>query len=187
MINKNTTIVILIFTIAAVLAGAGWYYFLTQNKTTEAPTTNAPDLQANESNVEINKKDGLKLYRNEEWGFEFRYPADWEIRQPAFGSAVSKFNMAVEPPSPHLPDPIRINILPTDWIEQAHEKIKARGFEPSGIEIDGVSGVKYEYTSEGLPQIDYFFPREDYWIVVGGKKEYEDILNKVIASFKFLK
>jgi hypothetical protein len=136
----------------------------------------------------IENPDGTKTYRSKDWGFEFRFPGDWEVRQPAFGSVMSKFNFAIQPSNEkHLPDPVRINILPNDWIMQVYKKIEARGISSFEVQVNGVRGIGYEYTSEGLPQIDYFFPLGmDTTIVIGGKKQYKDVLENVLDSFKFL-
>jgi len=148
------------------------------------PIDNIPNSSINNNPVNI---DGSKLYRNEEWGFEFQYPKDWQILQPAFGSAVSKFNMDVVPPVRHLPDPIRINILPNDWIARVQNTFEVEKIIPSKITISGVDGLRYDHKSEGLSQIDYLFSRKTYWVVVGGKKQYEDVLNQVLSTLKFLK
>ena len=64
---------------------------------------------------------GTKTYRNEEWGFQFEYPEGWEVTTPAFGSAVSLFNMEVGPDGSGL---VLVNITPQDWIEEALVKMK---------------------------------------------------------------
>ena len=178
--------ILLFIIISILLLGAGAVIFLFPQNST-SPANNTSDSQPNENDTEINEIDGMKLYRNEEWGFEFWYPEGWEIKEPAFGSAVSKFNMDVEPTFPHFPHPITINILPNDWIERVRESFKREGIKLLDIQVDKISGIGYEHISEGLPQIDYLFPRENYWIVVGGKKQYENILNQILATLKFLK
>ena len=115
----------------------------------------------------------FNTYRNEEFGFEFNFPKDWKIRENAFGSAVSKFNLVIEP----------INILPNDWIE----KVTKDMIESDRLSVDGVSGVKYKELDMGLPQIEYIFPLGDNKIVIGGKEQYEATLNEVLSTFKFLK
>lgn len=129
-----------------------------------------------------------KTYRNEEWGFEFQYPEDWTIKENAFGSAVSMFNLVVEPTdTAHFPRPIRINILPNDWIERVQESFEVDGIESFDVQIDRVDGVRYNHVDEGLPQIDYILPLGANRIVIGGKKEYEEVLEGVLDTFKFLK
>src|SRR3989339_186656 len=126
----------------------------------------------------------FNTYRNEEFGFEFNFPKDWKIRENAFGSAVSKFNLVIEPTNiKYLPHPIRINILPNDWIE----KVTKDMIESDRLSVDGVSGVKYKELDMGLTQIEYIFPLGDNKIVIGGKEQYEATLNEVLSTFKFLK
>jgi len=176
--------ILLLFVIGSVLLLGFLATVFLSSQNSVSPTDSTSDHQPDKNDAEI---DGLQLYRNEEWGFKFQYPKDWQIRQPAFGSAVSKFNMDVEPLFPHLPHPITINILPNDWIERVQKNFESRDIAPSEIQVGGIEGLGYEHTSEGLSQIDYLFPRGEYWIVVGGKKQYKDVLDGVITTFKFLK
>lgn len=149
------------------------------------------DLSKNEQNLTTTTTpatSSLKIYRNEEWGFEFEYPKDWRIKENAFGSAVSMFNLVIEQiDTAHLPRPIRINVLPNDWIEQVQKSFEADGIELVKVQINGIDGIRYEHADEGLSQIDFLISKDEYWIVVGGKKKYIDTLNQVLGSFKFLK
>ena len=129
----------------------------------------------------------LKTYRNEEWGFEFRYPVDWEVKENVYGNAVIKFNLVMQPIyMAHFPDPVSIDVLPSDWIEGVHKNFEADGIEPLEVLVDGVKGVKYEHLEE-FYYIDYFLPLGDDVIVIGSKKEYENTLNQIIPTFRFLK
>ncbi|MBI5401684.1 hypothetical protein HZB05_02550 [Candidatus Wolfebacteria bacterium] len=48
-------------------------------------------------------------------------------------------------------------------------------------------GSKYEYEYEGLPKIAIILPFGQYKMILGAYKDYEDVFNQVISSFKFLK
>lgn len=155
MLKKKVIIIFGIIVLLGLVAGGIYYFFK------EPPEQNPPGTQVPET----------KIYRNEEYGFEFRYPADWEVKENAFGSAVSIFNLVIKPiDTPHLPRPIRINILSNDWIEQVLKSFEVDGIESIDVQIDGIDGMRYEHTDAGLSQIDFLVSRGDYWIVVGEKK-----------------
>lgn len=125
-----------------------------------------------------------QTYRNDEWGITFNYPNDWVIRQPAFGSTVSKLNFSVEPKEGRkYPETILFNITPKLWIENAMVKMKKDGIVFSDTEVSGLKAIRFESSYEGMPQIDYLIlVNNTYWINVAGKKEYEETLNQVLAS-----
>ena len=141
-----------------------------------------------DNHVTINP-DGTKHYRNERYGLEFDFPGDWTTSEPAFGNKKTiEFNMEIlDDIEYHYPDPILIAVFPKDtgWIDKVIAYYKKKGFKIEKIVIDGVEGVKYEDLSVGLPHIFNFFPVGDYWIEIGGKEKYEDVLNGILKSTQF--
>lgn len=125
-----------------------------------------------------------QIYRNDEWGITFNYPNDWVIRQPAFGSKVSKLNFSVEPKEGRkYPETILFNITPKSWIENAMVNMKKDGIVFSDTEVSDLKAIRFESSYEGMPQIDYLIlVNNTYWINVAGKKDYEETLNQVLAS-----
>ncbi len=176
--RKKYLIILIILTIIIVSSVSIWWFL---------------NLEYQPSNglsyyPEQDEEEQTKTYRNTEYGFEFQYPEDWTIKENAFGSAVSIFNLVVEPTdTAHLPRPIRINVLPNDWIERVQKSFEVDGIESLDVQIDGVDGVRYNHADEGLPQIDYILPLGANRIVIGGKKEYKEVLEGLLDTFKFLK
>ena len=125
------------------------------------------------------------IYRNEEWGFQFEYPKEWEVREPAFVSGVSLFNMAIgSAPA----NGITINITPKNWIEGAMTKMKARGVVFEEIFLDGKSAYKtYDKDGWSRPAIlTLVLVNDEYWIDITGISKYEEEYNQIIESFEFI-
>lgn len=53
--------------------------------------------------------------------------------------------------------------------------------------MGGVRGKKYEYVFEDVSKISIDLPFGEYRLLLGADKEYENVFNKILASFKFLK
>jgi hypothetical protein len=165
--------------------GISTYWWLKADPSVTEPTpadiTEQPDKQP----VATDTAPAVQTYQNDEWGIAFEYPNDWEIREPAFYSTVSKLNLSVEPKKGRkYPETILVNITQKDWMEKAMLKMKSDGivFEP--VLVANFDAFRFESSYEGLPQIDYLILVNDsYWINIAGKKEYEDVLNQMLASF----
>jgi hypothetical protein len=126
-----------------------------------------------------------QTYRNDEWGISFQYPNGWEIREPAFGSAVSLFNLAVEPVENFSIKAIVINITPKDWIDKAMVKMENRGVIFKDDSVAGFEAISYESLSEGAPSTGYLvLINNAYWINIISKKEYQTELNQVLESLE---
>jgi len=150
------------------LVAGGIYYLLNR-----LPEENPSETQTPET----------KTYRNEEFGFEFQYPSDWKIIENPYGSPFSKFNLIVVPAEEkYLPDPILVNIVMPDFAYNAFSDL--RGID---VVVANVIGKKYEYQEEGLSEISIILPFGENEIILGTNKTYEDVFNRVISTFKFLK
>lgn len=190
IINKKTLISLIVLII---LAGFSvWFYQYQQ--TTNQRVQEAKQKINNQSEEAKTQQptvttttaiSALKTYRNEEWGFEFQYPENWKTKEDSFYSPFSKFNLIMVPvEGKYLPDPIFVNIVTPDFAEQT-----ARNLGKSVVEIKvaGVFGPKYEYEYESLHEIGIILPFGEYRMLLGSKKQYEDIFNQILTSFKFIK
>ena len=132
----------------------------------------------------------IKTYRNEDQGFEFKYPSDWSFHENTFRSSSSKFNLTgAGPKEGNNPNPIRpsvlINIVTKDFAENAAIARKNLGATISSVSIGDFSGLKYEYT-EQIPKISVDVPQDSYNFIISASKKYEDVLSQILASFQFV-
>jgi hypothetical protein len=134
---------------------------------------------------EVSQKENWKTYRNEEWGFEFRYPDNWEIRVNTFKSPFSKFNLVAHPINTHPNfEPFGINITDADYVERSYQSIESKA---TSTTVDGVIATKYEYVTEAY-NIDVIVPIGGTRILIGNEnKEHLPEFNQILTSFKFLK
>lgn len=129
----------------------------------------------------------LKTYRNEEWGFEFEYPAELSIKEKVFGGYYSQFNLVL---FKHISESrdwaVIINIVLPEFVDTAFWKSQEN---TSKIFVDGVEGTKVSYEYEGSPQIDIILPLNNLKIILGtgeGSYIYKEELNQILSSFRFI-
>ncbi len=137
--------------------------------------------------IQSSSTDGMKTYRNEQFGFEFQYPDGWTFHPNTFGSPFSKFNLVGASPEegghPDSSSPsLLINIVTPDFAERQFHDLSASDFI-----IAGIVGEKYVYQYEGLSKIDVILPLGDNKIILGAYKRYEGAFNQILATFKFFK
>ena len=195
--------VVLGLIVTVTLAGVGWYLRnITESNTvlqaTEEvenngahPTSTPRQATTNQSNVQSvgEAQPGLKLYRNDEFGFEFQHPADWEIRVPAFKSAVSLFNMAFDPSDKHNAEVVSVNITPKEWVENALVKMRARGVVTKDVTLDGRPAIEFkDKGSFSRPAtITLVLVDDTFWIDITGVLGYEEGYEQVLDSFRFIR
>ena len=192
MINKNITTIVFIITLAVVLVGIGWYYFAAQKEVEESPAisneTPSPSTQATTTSE-------TKLYRNEEWGFEFEYPEKWVInREHKSLTYYSKFFLEMSLPviiddvdkEEKFDSTFLVNIVLPEFIRGFNNLEKTS----SDITVAGVQGIKYEYKYQGFSHTAVILPFGQYKMILAtgnGSKQYLDEFNQILASFKFLR
>jgi len=128
---------------------------------------------------------GTKLYRNEEWGFEFEYPEGWSFHPSMFGSPFSKFNLiGASPEEGNIPSVIApavlVNIVTPEFADRAFY-----GLNGVDTVVAHATGKKYVYEFEGATRISIDIPLDEYRMLLGASKANEEIFNQVLASFKF--
>ncbi|USN89023.1 MAG: hypothetical protein H6780_01205 [Candidatus Nomurabacteria bacterium] len=177
---------LLTFVLILVIIGAAWWVWheMSDSAVEVEIGTNQTATTSPEEFVEIETTD-VNIYRNEDWGFQFEYPQEWEVREPAFVSGVSLFNMAI---GPAPANGITINITPKNWIEGAMTKMKARGVVFEEIFLDGKSAYKtYDKDGWSRPAIlTLVLVSDEYWIDITGISKYEEEYNQIIESFEFI-
>ena len=177
------------FVMILVIIGAAWWVWheMSDSAVEVEIGTNQTATTSPEEFVEIETTD-VNIYRNEDWGFQFEYPADWEIREPAFGSSVSLFNMAIEPVDPYNLHAILVNITPKSWIESENVKMKARGVVISEVEFKNRTAL-FVVNDQGIggPTENYYILISDeYWIHLSGQVRQKDAFVDFLNSFEFI-
>jgi len=132
-----------------------------------------------------NNINGSKIYRNEEWGFEFQYPENWEIEENSVQTVSSKFNLILAPKGePYQPlSPILLNVVTPSFGDRTFQNLNKTVSE---VNVGGVIGERYEYKLENAQRISILLPFGDLRMILGAGKAYEDAFNRVLETFKFL-
>lgn len=193
ILNKKTILTILIILVSAFF---GWFFYQYKQVVNQSEIFLRQTQELNKKIDELPAKEleqnstttVLKTYRNEEYGFEFQYPDDWEIRENTFRSPASKFNLNVVPVGEkYLPNPVLINIVIPEFADAAIVNRKRLGAMESEVFVMGVRGMRYDYVFESLPTVAVDLSFGEYRLLLSAKKQYENVFSQVILTFKFLK
>lgn len=185
-LSKKYFFLFIIVTIVFVVLIFSKYYYAQKESSPEPTSTQSSVPQVPTSITTTSMMPETKIYRNEEWGFEFEYPENWKLEENSFYSPFSKFNLqgdsSAENYNPFSPSFI-VNIVTPDFADRAFYDLKNVA---SNVVVAGVKGIKYEYEFEGIPRIGIDIPFGDYRVLLGTDKGHEDVFNQVIDSFVFL-
>lgn len=165
----------------------------TQNdtgSTTNQSVQNNSNASGSDTDIATSTRHGVfsgnAPYRNDEFGFGFTIPENWQVKENLYAGPYSYFNLSLVPldKKANYIDALLINIVKPEFIEMSYRTMRPAD---TPITVDGVNGVKYEYAFERSNSIDYIIFRPQKAFIIGYQKEYSDIFNQVISSFKFLK
>jgi len=187
LLRKKYFLLITLLVAAVILAGTWWFFSRGQRMPVQVSSSPAVNPAASStSSTQATSTAGTKTYRNTEWGFEFRYPQDFVLRENTFGNYYSQFNLDVVVKEGQYFAPFfLVNVVLPEFAERSF-----RGVEKttSAITIDRVSGIKYQYEFEGQQETAIVLPLGKNKIILAlENQQYEDVFNQILASFKFLK
>ena len=155
---------------------------MSQTAATTTPVEQKPMVTSSEQESHL----GMKLYRNDEYGFEFWYPIGWDTFIHPYGQgASSKFEMVVAPNvAESNVNPFLVNIVEPRF---ADTTFIGDDVASSTVVINGVSGYEYRYDFEGSPEKAVVFSLGQYKVILGTTKDYMTTFDKILPTFKIIK
>lgn len=175
--------------LAVIILVVGGYYLYSFYYTDEAVLEEeiGEEVLVSENEQEVKEYSvtpGFKYYSNEEWGFAFEYPDDWEVYEAYFGSPYSKFNAVVLPIARGQQDmPISINVVLPEFISGsfASYQDKKTPIIFKGREVD-----LYEYKWQEMDKTNLIMPFGEYSLILGSNHYYEEEFEHFLDTFEFL-
>jgi hypothetical protein len=131
---------------------------------------------------------GMKLYRNEEFGFEFWYPEGWTITEQRNLNPYIKFEVVAQLGTYVYYHPFFVLISTRQHALDVADAINDHDTS-TPITLAGVSGIRHEYEyTEEAHHIDYDFIFSDHAIFIGNENNsHVPEFNQILSTFKFLK
>ncbi len=133
------------------------------------------------SNGTNNQQSELQKYINTEFGFEFQYPEDWKIMESPYGSPSGKFRLDIRPIREEYYTFVSIYIVTQGY---DHNSLFSKAIKSTVI-IGGVQGIKYDSKFADIPGVNVFLSYGDDYLALSADRKYEDVLDQLLATFKF--
>lgn len=192
----NAPTVLLVVSIIVFLAIGAWWLLKegrvipnpasTDNSLYVTSTLPVPNATASVETPVQTATLGAKLYRNEEWKFEFWYPGNFFIRERDFVSRYSQFNLYImDERQGGLERAFLVNVVLPEFADRSFS-----GLEKTvrNVVVAGISGVEYEYEFNERYETMTILPFGDLRLILGiHYEEYKDLYKEVLNTFRLLK
>ena len=212
MFNQKGFSKIAIIIIVLILIGGAYFVFSKKDKNIPAQDTENKSSQSKQSSVGNLSLDNWKNYRNDQYGFEIKYPVDIFLLNENTNTLSHTLNnfhkySAKDGSNPELANDISIVFKKEmdkgcDWFETNLLSLSVP------FEFKNIKGVKYETGAEGEGVVYYCVKNKDSqnvflierWFLnpsystnllkqddyIDSRKQ-EEIFNQIISTFKFTK
>ena len=204
---KKTLIITIISVIVLALIGGGvvWYFKIQKQEPVNPPVTeNNNPVEERENNEltgevvsggdEIDTSDWL-TYRNEEYGFELKYPQGWEI--DIYSEAIIRIipNNINDPYYAPIAISIRENkylLEIRDWFIKNYPKNENDIINFSNININGAQALEWYREGASLPIYTYYISKDDIifqFSLIDSQidfKKMNNMMKTIIFTFNFI-
>lgn len=192
-------IIIIISLIISVLAVVGIAMYLRQQTLQQSiannvqmitPTTTQAQPSTSISSVATDAHPGMKLYRNDEFGFEFWYPEGWEWKNGIPIKSDLKLNMIIvkiDGKNTNQQSYISIFAEYPDFLKYNLINMQRLNAKKSEIAVDNFVGIQYRYNFEGMKVVDTSFLFGKFRIVFSTEEKYDVGFSQILSTFKFIK
>jgi hypothetical protein len=194
----STKLIVTVVSVGVLIAGGAVLWSQhgqnsAQSISATSTTTNAtasPKSQTSSTTTVGTDRLGMKLYRNEQFGFEFWYPEDWKISESFNSNPNNKLIVSAFPVDPNGESPyfVPFEVLATVTgnISRFIESVQATA-ATSTIELDGQQFTEYRYADEASHET-VVIPRGTYPLLVSNDNNSNvNEFAKILTSFKFTK
>jgi hypothetical protein len=188
--KKSIFIVGIIIVLALITGGAVWYV---KNQKYEPVAENGQIPVASEPIVAATSTAEWLTYRNEEYGFEIKYPGDYIFKEIKGGVYLKHPTYDFVPISPAKGGAVSITLANTT-IENHIKSIEntdpplSRVISQKEYVIDGVKGLEIISTfAEGLDYYDIFIKSDNKEYLISYGDIGFDYTKDILSTFKFIK
>lgn len=158
----------------------------TEKISDKLPIVVSPKIQNEEAVINAS---GRRIYRNENWGFEFKYSGDWIFDESYINGDLRKYRLVAAPSEKarliyKSLAPFSLSIVTPERADRLVEVTYDQGNPTSEVKVGNVSGIKYEYKFNYLPSTAIILPFHQYKLIFESNKEYEDLFKQVISTWQ---
>ena len=156
----------------------------------ETVSTVVPILETtgnNPADITVSAHPGMKLYRNDEFGFEFWYPEGWEWKEDLSRNPLSKLNVKVIKIDGLYTNQFEsFNLVTPEFYENYLRNMQRLDAATSAYVIDNVTRVQYRYVMPGASIVDIAFPLGENFMLFGTEVRYADSMDRILSTFERL-